>query len=327
MILPVRNEARTLDRVLRSLLAQEAGSFELEILVIDGMSTDGSREIIHRVAREDARVRLLDNAQIKTPYAFNIGLREARGSYVAILGAHNEYDREYLAVCLRELRAHGAAACSGRTVTVPADDTLGARLAAWTFAHPFGSSTRSFRTQPEGFADSVPYPVMVRDALLAIGGYDEALHRNQDNDLNQRLRAAGHRLYCTWKTTARYHPQSTVRGLLAYALRNGYWNVISLRVNRASMGLRHIAPLGFVLGLIILLVLALAGIATGYEWLALFFVMVLGVHLLCSAVAAVQIAARERSIAGVLTLPLFFLFHVSYGWGSLRALLSGANAE
>lgn len=325
VILPVRNEARVLESVLRSLLGQQARTFDLEILAIDGRSTDASRDIIARVAAGDPRVRLLDNPDVKTPFAFNLGLREARGGYVAVLGAHNEYDPDYLEVCLRELRERGAVACSGRTITIPASRSLTARIAAWVSGHPFASSTRSFRTQPEGYADTVPYPVMVRDAVLAAGGYDETLHRNQDNDLNQRLRAAGHRLYCTWKTVTRYHAQPSVRRLLAYAFRNGYWNVVSLRVNPSSMGLRHLVPFAFVAGLTGAAVLAAVGIATGRAWLAMFFVVPLALHLLAGAGAAVQIALRQRSMAGLLAAPVFLLFHLAYGAGSAWGFLTRAR--
>jgi succinoglycan biosynthesis protein ExoA len=328
VILPVLNEARLIASTLRSLLQQDTTGFDVEILVVDAMSGDGSPAIVERIASDDRRVRLLRNERRITPAAFNLGLREAHGEYVAILGAHNVYDRDYLRICLSELQAHGAVGCTGRTITRPARATLEARLIAWALGHPFGSSRTSFRTQQEGYVASAAYPVMIRQALLDVGGYDEGLVRNQDNDMNQRLHAAGHRLYCTWKTRCQYHPQSTLKGLARYAFRSGYWNAISLRANPASMGARHLAPFAWVLILVASALLAACGLpvskrtAARRSWPG---AVLLGVHLSAGTMAGVRTALQERS-PGALWLPLVFLgLHTTYGAGTLWGLLSNAR--
>src|SRR5205814_10574492 len=197
-----------------------------------------------------------------TPFAFNLGLSEARGEYVCILGAHTVYDKDYISVCLSELLAQGAVGCGGRVITQPASDPLEARLARWVLSHPFGSSRKSFRTQPEGFADSVNYPVMLKKALVEVGRYDEELARNQDNDMNQKLRARGHKLYCTWKTHCIYHPKDRLLDLFQYAYRNGFWNVLSFKRNLFSLGIHHLVPFFFLIGFIFSLGLAISGLFT-----------------------------------------------------------------
>jgi succinoglycan biosynthesis protein ExoA len=328
VILPVLNEAGIIARTLESLLRQDTAGFDLEILVIDAMSSDTSREIVARTASEDPRVRLLSNERRTTPAAFNLGLHEARGQYVAILGSHNIYDRDYVRVCLSELRAKGAVGCTGRTVTRPARPTLEARLVAWALGHPFGTSRRSFRTQPEGYVDTAAYPVMIKDALLEAGGYDEGMLRNQDNDMNQRLRVAGHRFYCTWKTQCLYHPQATLRGLAKYAFRSGYWNAISLRENPASMRARHLAPLGWVLSLFACTVDAASGMSASNRsavrrtWPV---AVLLGLHMGVGTMAGLRTARRERA-PGALWLPFVFAgLHITYGVGTLWGLLSNAQ--
>ena len=110
-----------------------------------------------------------------TPHAFNTGLRESTGDYVCILGSHASYDRDYVRVCLEELERTGATGCSGRVILEPAGDSLAAQLSAWTLGSPFASSGRSFRTAPQGFADTIPYPVFRRQPLVELGGYNERL--------------------------------------------------------------------------------------------------------------------------------------------------------
>lgn len=330
VILAVRNEAPTIGLCLSSLLEQETLDFDLEILAIDGNSNDGTWELLLEAASHDSRIRVLRNEKQRTPFAFNLGLREARGEFVAILGAHTLYARNYLSVCLQELMAQGAVACGGRVITEPAGSALEARLVATALCHPFGSSRKSFRTQREGFVDTVNYPVMRKSALIEVGGYDEELLRNQDNDMNQRLREQGHRLHCTWKTRCIYHPKATVRELMAYAYGNGYWNVVSWKKNRAAMGARHFIPFLFVVALVCASAVALAGVflQTPYAELAAApLVLLLCFYGAAASAGAIQTATRQKWPGALWLAVVFFVFHLSYGFGTLRAILAGARPQ
>ena len=145
--------------------------------------------------------------------------------------------------------------------------------------------------------------------------------------MNQRLRARGHKLWCTWRATATYHPQSTIRGLARYAFQNGLWNVASLSRNRAAMGLRHFVPLIFVISLLGLFVVALIGTLAGYRRFALPFAGLIALHALAGVLAALQTARRERSLLPLLMPFVFFVFHFSYGFGSFMGLMGGVTAE
>jgi len=324
VILPVYNEARIIEQTVASVLAQRMErDIQLEILVVDGGSTDGSRALVDRLARQDPRVRVLNNPGRTTPRAFNIGLHAARGAYACILGAHCVYAPDYIMVCLRELLAHDAVGCSGRTVTRPAGNSLGAQLACWTLSHPFGVSGSSFRTQSEGYLDTIPYPVFRTAALLQLGGYDESLTRNQDNDMNHRLRQAGHRLYCTWKTSCEYRAKADLSGLMDYARLNGFWCGISARTKPRSLGVRHYVPFSFLLATVLgLLLLPLTGRASGP--MAVMTTLPLTVHLAFGHLASLGLALRERSWRPFLLPWVVVVFHLAYGAAFVQGLLSAA---
>ena len=329
VVLAVFNEGGHVQKCMDSLLAQETPDFDIEILAVDGGSTDGTREYLEVIAARHSRVRVLLNQQRRAPFAFNIGIREARGQYVCIFGSHTIYKKDYISVCLNELIARGAGGCGGRVLTEPSSDTLEACLVACGMAHPFGSSRKSFRTQPEGFADAVNYMIIRRDALIEAGGYSEALLRNQDNDLNQKLCASGRRLYCTWKTQCIYHPKETIGGLFRYGYQNGFWSVISFKENPASMGLRHFAPFFFVVGLLASVFLSVAGLLSpnpSFRFFALSLPALLALHLGVGAFAAMQVLVR-KGFLGALLLPLVFLgFHFAYGLGTLVAVVTRVRA-
>lgn len=328
VILPTRNEERSIEKCVESILAQKtrntsAPEFDIEVLAIDGMSDDRTRTILERYAAADPRLRVLSNERKRVPFAFNLGIRHARGEYVCILGAHTVYGSDYIAVCLAELLAHGAAACGGRVMTVPGADSLAAKLAAWTMSHPFGSSRKSFRTQREGSVDVINYAVFRRHLVIAAGGYDEELARNQDNDLNHKLRAAGHILWCTWKTRCFYFSKPDLSALFRYAFTNGRWNVLSLRKSPGSMALRHFVPLAFLLGLIAAVLLPVITFLPAPSYMPVAFwplILLLGLYLVFGTWAAIDVALRERS-PGALLLPAVFLaFHCAYGAGTLYGL-------
>src|SRR3984885_14510585 len=245
-----RIEERHIEALLNSLLKQETSDWELEIIIVDGDSSDRTQEIVNRIASEDSRVKIVISKQRKTPYAFNLGIQNARGIYICILGAHTTYAQDYIATCLEEIQIHGAAGCSGRLVIRPGGDGLQARLVAWALAHPFGTSARSMRTRGAGFADTIPYPLFLKTTLLEVGGYDTRLHRNQDNDLSQRVRARGYRLYITDKTSCEYFVSPDLVSLASYAFKNGFWNIVSFKLNPASMSMRHFVPGAFVVALL-----------------------------------------------------------------------------
>ncbi len=316
IILAVYNEARHLKDVLNSLLSQEVHDIQLELLVIDGNSTDQSVEIATQFARQDARVRVFSNPQRSTPYAFNIGLQHANGQYVAILGAHALYAPDYIATCLKEMLAHNAAGCSGRIIAKPPRQSLQALLTYWAMNHPFGVSTRSFRSIPEGDADSLPYPVFRTSVLRDLGGYDVRMIRNQDNEMNYRIRQAGYHLWVTWKTHAIYYTKPTLEGLFRYAINNGSWCAVSFKNSPRSLGLRHYIPAIFfcVVGVSVLLAL----ISLLLQWPVLITTIILlplFLHLAVGVLASLFLCIRERNLCALFMPGVFLGFHLVYGYG------------
>jgi glycosyltransferase involved in cell wall biosynthesis len=328
VLLATFNEAKYIRATISSILRQQCEEFDLELLVLDGKSTDNTVELVSNLAAQDQRVRLLINPMRSTPAAFNIGLREARGEFVCIFGAHTRYADDYIAVCLREVTKGDVVGCGGRVITQPANQSLQACLVAWALAHPFGTSPKSFRTQSPGLVDIVNYPVIFKQALVEVGGYDETLVRNEDNDILQKLRARGGKLLCTWNTECFYYPVPDLGGLIKYAFRNGVWNAISFKKNSSSMTFRYFVPFLFVVTLLCLPVLGLSSWVTLRPHVLLPFVLwtlIVVVHLCIGAAASIQLAARHRCAAALWLPGVFFALHFAYGAGTLYAFLTNAK--
>jgi succinoglycan biosynthesis protein ExoA len=326
IICPCYNEEKYIEATLDSFLQQQCENFEVEILICDGMSTDGTRTIVQSYASKYPSIRLIDNVKRKTPFAFNVGLAAAKGDYVAILGAHSAYKSNYIQACYDALLQHNAIACTGRVITQAAFDTATAKLSEWVMLSSFGVSGNSFRVMKEGYVHSVNFPVVKKEALLDLGGYDESLERNQDNDMNQRLLDAGHQLYCTWNTTAYYRPPASVKKLLQYAFRGGFWNAKSFYTHRKSMRWHHFIPFVFTSTICLLLLAIVAELILLPTFFAsLFLLFLVALHLAAGTVATIRSLLYENHPLKIFLPLIFFAFHFSYGWGSLNGFVKKSH--
>jgi len=323
VICPIYNEEKHIAKTIASFLAQKHSDFDLEILLLDGMSTDRTREIISTYLPANKQLKLLDNVHRKTPYAFNIGLQHASGDYIVLMGAHCSYDDDYIETCLKELIRTESAGCSGRVIPTHMSNNIQSRLVSLLLSSSFGVSSNSFRTIKEGYVHSVNFSVFKKNVLIEMGGYDTEMHRNQDNAMNQKLIDHGYKLYCTWKTSCSYFIPDTLKKIFRYAYLNGFWNVKTHKKFPGSMKIYHFIPFFF------LLTLTLLGAAflfelfiTGTTYAICLLFLVLGLHLFAGILASLALFFKEQKGEAFLLPPIFFLFHFTYGYGTLRSFIN-----
>jgi len=315
-VMPVRNEEEYIRASLQSLVDQSYPSDECEIIVVDGRSSDRTREIIEEIRDRNPRVRSLDNPAGIVPTAMNSGIRAARGEVIIRADGHNVYPRDYATNCVRYLEETGADNVGGPWVTVAADESLSARLVATALTSSFGVGNSKFRTsREEGFVDTVPFGAFRKEIFDYVGMYNEKLVRNQDNELNARIRKAGGRIYLTPALTTHYHPVRNLLGLLKYAFKTSKWHIFTLRENRESMGLRHMAPAMFLILLLLLLPVSLVS-ATALVFL---------IGILCAYILTgfyFSLSAKTEGNWDVALVQPFatFCFHIAYGAGTLVGL-------
>ena len=251
------NERYHIEASVGSLLRQERPPGGLEIIVVDGLSNDGTRNILTRLASEHSELRVVDNPRRITPCAMNAGIREARGQYIAILGAHCHYATDYLRTCVELLDAHTEASCVGGPIVSRGRSLFGQAVAA-AMSHPVGiGNARHRHPNYEGYAEGACYPVFRRDIFDRIGLYDENLVRNQDDELNYRLTESGAKVFLSPRARATYFVRETAGALFRQYFQYGYWRVAVLRKHRMPASLRQLIPPAFMLVLMLSLFLAL----------------------------------------------------------------------
>jgi glycosyltransferase involved in cell wall biosynthesis len=316
VVVPIRNEEKYIGTCLKSLLEQSLPCDSYEIIVVDGRSSDRSKEIVEQIQHDFPSVRCLDNPAAIAPVAMNIGIRNARGKVIIRADGHNFYPRTYIENCVKYLDQTGADNVGGPWLTVPADKNFGARLVAAILSNPFGVGGSRFRTsQADGFVETVPFGAFRRDLFDRIGLYNEKLVRNQDNELNARILAAGGKIYQTSALQTEYHPVASFSQLLVQIFKTSQWHVFSIRENKRSMGFRHLAPSGFVLVVLALLSLSWFSKLAGVALIAL-----MAVYMLAGSWVAVG-RRRDWGWGIVSIMPLAsFGFHFAYGLGTLAGL-------
>lgn len=319
------NEEKLISKTLESFLSQELNGIEAEILVVDGMSEDRTREIVKSYSEKYPRIKLLDNPERKNPYGRNKGIKEAQGNFIALLGAHTIYDSDYLKVCVAEIERTESIGAGGKVVTEIDNNSVGGQLCELILSSKFGVSEKSFRTVKEGYTSMINYPVFKKAVFDAVGFYDTSLHRNQDNDFNTRVITKGFKLYNTWKTGCKYYPSDTLKGTFSYAYKNGFWNAKSMIHKPESMMVHHYVPFIFVSVLLIMTAVSFAGLFVKFYLPLLIICIVICLHLVIGFIFSTRIK-KYRTLTNILSLPfLFFAFHFSYGWGTLKGFFIKAN--
>jgi succinoglycan biosynthesis protein ExoA len=210
VIVPCRNEARFIGRCLESIQASDYPSASLEVIVADGISEDGTRDILARYVAGDSRVRVVDNAARTTPEALNRAIELARGEVILRLDAHAEMAPDYISKCVAALEATGAMNAGGVRIERARDSGLFAEaiVAALTSGFGVGNARYRFRTGRAGWVDTVFGGCWRREVFERIGTFNANLARSQDIEFNQRLRKAGGRIWMTPDAVTYYYTRS-----------------------------------------------------------------------------------------------------------------------
>jgi glycosyltransferase involved in cell wall biosynthesis len=325
IVIPVRNEAAYIEGCLESVLDQDFSGHDYEVIVIDGMSDDGTTDKIQKLKAKYPNLKLLENPKKTVSSGVNVGIRNSAGEIVIRMDAHALYAPDYVKACLEVMEATGADNVGGPAAPLPGAETDVARAIALAHLSPFGLGGGAFRRSGyQGYVETVWPGCFRRAALERVGLLDERLTRTEDLELNTRIAENGGRIYLSPKIKASYLCRPTLRELWRQRWWDGIGVVQTLAVNPRAPKPRHFVPLAFVFSLLLLSGLSMPGII---------FLRLLTVEILCY-LAAMAGATLSFGIQGgranptwgakpVWLLPLVFaVLHFSYGLGSLWAVVT-----
>jgi succinoglycan biosynthesis protein ExoA len=315
IVLPCRNEQGFIQACLESALNQDLPEGEFEIIVADGMSTDGTREYLQEMARQHAQIRRLDNPGRIVSTGLNAAIRAARGEIIVRMDAHTIYAPDYVRQCLAVMNETGAENVGGPMQTVAKTFMERAIRAVFHSALAVGGA-RSHQAGYEGYVDTVIYGCWKKSIFERLGDFDEELVRNQDDEFNLRLTRAGGKIFQSPRIRSWYHVRGSLTALFCQYMQYGYWKTLVIRKHRAPASFRHLVPGTFVGCLCLTMVLALF-------WSPALWVAG-GLAVLYAAVAMVLslVTAARTQWSLLPVLPVVVgCFHLGYGYGFIRGVL------
>jgi len=303
VIIPCRNEEKFIGKCLDSIIAQDYPKDKLEILVVDGMSEDGTREIVKRYMDKCPFIELLDNPKKITPCALNIGIKNAKGDIIIRMDAHAKYTNNYVSKCAKYLYEYNADNVGGIWKILPRENTLINKSICLASSSVFGAGNAYYRmgySKGPKWADTVFGGCYKRGVFEKVGLFNENLARSQDMEFNLRLKRAGGKILLAPDIVTYYYPKSNLKDFFLHNFEDGIWAIYPLKFVKLPLRLRHYIPLIFVLTLPLSI--------WPYILLSLFF--------------SLKIAIKEKDIRLFLVMPVVFAArHLGYGIGSVIGLI------
>jgi glycosyltransferase involved in cell wall biosynthesis len=328
VIVPCLNERHHLGRALRNLLDGTFPAANMEVLVVDGGSTDGTRDIIARWALTEERVRLVENPRRTTPAALNLGIAAARGEIIVRADAHALYPRDYLEVLVRTLEESGADVVGCPADPAPGNETFEAETIALAARGLFatGSPFRNRRTS--GDVDTVPFGCWRKSLFDRVGRFDERLLRNQDNEHTSRVWRSGGRVFLTAATRVRTVLRPTLDELWSHSARSGMWNAFSQRLFPYSFRWRHLLPGVFFTGVVFAALLIAVGFVMDEPPLGAVGLSILAPYLAANLLSSIWRAAASSRLSWVGAIAFVTAsVHFTYGYGVAKGWWLVANGR
>lgn len=314
IVVPILNEEAYIVKFLKTVKEQDYPHEAMELLLVDGFSTDQTRALIYKSMMDsDISFRVLDNQKKITPIALNIGIKNSRYSYIVRLDAHSVYPKNYISKCISYLKSTKAdnVGCILNTAYHSSKE----KMIAAMLSSRFGVGNSGFRTNAKsGYVDTVPFGTFRKELFQKIGLFDERLSRNQDSEFNSRIIRNGGRIYLFDDIEITYYPRNTIKKLLAMGNKNGNWNIYTAYLCPGSMRIRHFIPFCFVVSLLV----GIIAIILKCRLITVLFICELFLYLILNIVFSIKCSDNIKEFFQLLF--LFPAFHIAYGIGSVQGL-------
>ncbi len=318
IICPIYNEEKYIKDCIDSILQQDYPKDKMEVLFVDGMSSDKTRDIVNQYILKYSFLKILDNPQKIVPCALNKGIENSKGNIIIRIDAHCFYPINYISKLVFYLNKLAADNVGAVLNTLPANDSIICSAIAKAISHPFGVGDSSFRIGADKVmqVDTVPFGCYKKDVFDRIGLFDEDLIRNQDDEFNARLINSGGKIYLIPELIIDYIARDSVLKLKKMYYQYGLFKPLVNKKLGKPATIRQFFPLLFVVGLFCGLILSFCSF-----FLMIIYLLVLLFYFGMGLFVGVNLAIKERRLGYVFLMPyLFFIIHCSYGIGYMKGL-------
>lgn len=310
VVIPCRNEEKAIQACVDAIYASDYPN--IEVLVVDGMSTDGTRDLVTRLQSKYPTLRLIDNPQQLTPFAFNLGVTNANGEYIQIVGSRNIMAPDYLRRLKETLDSRPDVGCVGGDYQHVFTDEK-SRYIALAMESKFGMGSSNYRTmRQDGPVDTVGVPMYRRAIFTEVGLFDNELTRNQDDEYNFRVRQRGYKIWYVHEARVTYLVRGSLQKAFKQFFQYGYFKVRVSQKHRQPTTLRQLVPAAFLAFLVFNLLFTMLSL-----WAILSLIIVGSLYVILGmSLAGERLTLYQR----LKVLKVCFVLHIAYGWGFWRGI-------
>ena len=318
IIIPVYNEEKYIDICINSILNMDYDKENLEIIFVDGGSEDRTLDIIKDYMVKFDNIKFIVNERKIVPISMNRGIDAAKGNLIMRLDAHSEYPKDYISKLVywkRKLKADNVGAVCETKIR---NENKKSVAISKVLSNKFGVGNGLFRTGVSEVTevDTVPFGLYDKEILIKLNGYNEKLIRNQDIELNSRLRKSGGKIFLVPDVKFTYYSRENYKKLCENNFQNGLWNIVMMAYskNKNSLSIRHFIPLVFILSLLIPIFLSFL------NW-RFILIAILSISLYFILIGLVSINLKDKNTDIKHIIWAFICLHFSYGLGSLVGIM------
>jgi len=317
IIIPCRNEEKFIGKCLDSIFVNDYPEDKCQILIVEGFSSDRTKEIVKEYVEKNGNSTLLYNTGKMVAKALNIGINNARGEVIIIMDAHCIYQKDYISKCIKYLYEYKVDNIGGILVTLPGNSSIVAESIAFALSHPFGVGNAYFRigSKKPRHVDTVPFGCYKKEVFQKIGLFDEDLVRNHDDEFNLRLIKNGGKILLTPDIVSYYYARDSLLKLWKMYYQYGYFKPLVAQKVGGVLTWRQLIPPLFVGSLLGFFALSL--IVKPFLWL---FVLILSFYLAANLAFSLQIAIKKGLTHFPVLPAVFSVIHFSYGIGYLKGV-------
>ncbi|MEX2054014.1 MAG: glycosyltransferase family 2 protein [Candidatus Colwellbacteria bacterium] len=321
VIVPCRNEEKSIKSLLEALWGQTYPTQDMEVVIADGMSTDGTRKIISEFKDHyrELDVHIVDNEKLNIPSGINRAITASGGEFIVRIDAHSIPHSNYVEKCVDLLEAGRGSVIGGTWVPTPGSPSWLGKSIVQAISHPLGVGDALHRySRKAGFVDTVSFGAFHRSLLNKVGLFNEGLLTNEDYEFNARVRASGGKIWFDPKIKFQYIAKSKLRDLAKQYIRYGFWKGVMLKSNPGTIRWRQALPPLFVLSIIVGLMLGLV-----WGWFYIPLVIMLSIYFSVLLGAGLLTAAKESDLGFLIGLPIAITtMHFCWGGALLWSLIS-----
>lgn len=320
-LLVTRNEIDYIEDSLISLINQTYPKDKYEIIVIDGMSDDGTRDLIQSIidkySTDKFSITMLENPKRILASGWNLGIKNAKGDFVVRIDAHAVAPENFIRKNVETILSVEAVCVGGKLITKSLDEK--GKTISKVLSSPFGVGNSSFRvSDTPAYTDTAVYGLYRKEIFDKVGYFDESFIRNQDIELHSRIKRSGGKFYFNPKIESIYFARNTIKKMIRQAFGNGKWNMILLKKKKSALSIRHLIPFAFVLYILLSLI---GGFVCKFIWILAIAVLLL--HLTLGFISALK---KDANLKELYVMPILFLMlHFAYGCGFFSGLLTNIN--